>query len=235
MQEIYILLNEEKKKAHENAMLLEEIKKEKKRQENEKEEALKEANKKIYAKEMIIEKAKKDALDIKKLQNFTKYLEGKAAELYYEKGRFETVEKELVSAASTVSSSSITSSATATSTSTGLSTTPSTMTAATVVSPTMSSNTVESATTSTTLARTTMSAILSIPTLPVGLSQSFGVKLPTYKSPGNVEIFVNRFEQFYITYGIVENSTANLLMNVLAAVTFTVIKRELSDEERKDN
>ena len=234
MQEIYILLNEEKKKADENAILLEEIKKEKKRQEDEKEEALKEANRKIYEKEMIIEKAKKDALDTEELQKFTKYLEGKVTELCNEKGRLETVEKELVSAAATVSSSSITSSATATSTSTGLSTTPSTMTAATVVSPTRSSNTVESATTSTTLAGTTMSAASSTPTLPVGLSHSFGVKLPTYKSPGDVEIFVNRFEQFCITHGIDENSKANLLMDALDDVTFTVIKRELSDEERKN-
>ena len=108
------------------------------------------------------------------------------------------------------------------------------MTAATVVSPTRSSNTVESATTSTTLAGTTMSAASSTPTLPVGLSHYFGVKLPTYKSPGDVEIFVNRFEQFCITHGIDENSKANLLMDALDDVTFTVIKRELSDEERKN-
>ena len=65
-------------------------------------------------------------------------------------------------------------------------------------------------------------------------NSTYGVKLPTYKSPGDIETFISRFEQYCITQNVEEIRKANLLLTALDDATFTVVKRELTDDERKN-
>jgi hypothetical protein len=69
---------------------------------------------------------------------------------------------------------------------------------------------------------------------PVGLANTFGVKLPIFKSTGDIEMFIHRFEQFCLTQCIYEAQKANLLLTALDDAAFTVITKKLSQEERKN-
>ena len=63
---------------------------------------------------------------------------------------------------------------------------------------------------------------------------TYVVKLPTYKSPGDIETLISRFEQYCIKQNVKEIRKANLLSTALGDATFTVVKRELTDDERKN-
>ena len=65
-------------------------------------------------------------------------------------------------------------------------------------------------------------------------NSTYGVKLPTYKSPGDIETFISRFEQYCITQNVEDIRKANLLLTAIDDATFTVVKRELTDDERKN-
>ena len=58
--------------------------------------------------------------------------------------------------------------------------------------------------------------------------------MPTYKSPGDIEVFIHRFEQYCLTQNVMVDIKANLLLMALDEATFTVVKRELTDAERAD-
>ena len=61
----------------------------------------------------------------------------------------------------------------------------------------------------------------------------YGVKLLTYKPPGDIETFISQLEQYCITQNVEEIRKANLLLTALDDATFTVVKRELTDDEKK--
>ena len=63
---------------------------------------------------------------------------------------------------------------------------------------------------------------------------NYGLKVPKYKSPGDIETFINRFEQFCSIYNIEEAKKANLILCALDDASFTVTNRELKEEEKKD-
>ena len=68
----------------------------------------------------------------------------------------------------------------------------------------------------------------------VASTSTYGVKMPTYKAPGDMEIFISRFEQYCVTQNVEETRKANLLLTALDDSTFTVVKRELTDNERSN-
>ena len=63
---------------------------------------------------------------------------------------------------------------------------------------------------------------------------NYGLKVPKYKSPGDIETFINRFEQFCSIYNIEEAKKAQLILCALDDASFTVTNRELKEEEKKD-
>ena len=63
---------------------------------------------------------------------------------------------------------------------------------------------------------------------------NYGIKVPKYKSLGDIETFVNRFEQFCLTHNVDEAKKANLFLCAVDDASFTVINRELKEEEKKD-
>ena len=65
-------------------------------------------------------------------------------------------------------------------------------------------------------------------------SNSFGLKIPTYKMGTDIEIFISRFEQYCKTYGVDELRKANLVLNALDETAFTVVNRELTDNEKEN-
>ena len=58
--------------------------------------------------------------------------------------------------------------------------------------------------------------------------------MPTFKSPGDIEVFIHRFEQYCLTQNVMIDRKINLLLMTLDEATFTVVKRELTDAERAD-
>ena len=67
-----------------------------------------------------------------------------------------------------------------------------------------------------------------------GINPTYGVKMPTFKSPGDIEVFMYRFEQYCLTQNVMIDRKTNLLLMALDEATFTVVKRELTDAERAD-
>ena len=65
----------------------------------------------------------------------------------------------------------------------------------------------------------------------VASTSTYDVKMPTYKASGDMEIFISRFEQYCVTQNVEETRKANLLLNALNGSTFTLVKRELIDNE----
>ena len=63
---------------------------------------------------------------------------------------------------------------------------------------------------------------------------TYGVKMPTFKANGDIELFLDRFEQFCTTQHVDVSRKANLLLSALDEATFTVVKRELNDNERQN-
>ena len=58
--------------------------------------------------------------------------------------------------------------------------------------------------------------------------------MPKYKSLGDIETFINRFEKFCLTHNVDEAKKANLILCALDDASFTVTNRELKEEEKKD-
>ena len=67
-----------------------------------------------------------------------------------------------------------------------------------------------------------------------GINHTYGVKIPTFKSPGDIEVFIHRFEQYCLKPNVMIDRKTNLLLMALGEATFTVVKRELTDAERVD-
>ena len=65
-------------------------------------------------------------------------------------------------------------------------------------------------------------------------SGTYQIRMPSYKSGGNIETFINRYEQFCETQNIAEDQKAKLILSALDDITFTVIIRELNETERKE-
>ena len=65
-------------------------------------------------------------------------------------------------------------------------------------------------------------------------SGTYKIRMPSYKSGGDIETFINRYEQFCETQNIAEDQTAKLILSALDDITFTVIIRELNETERKE-
>ena len=63
---------------------------------------------------------------------------------------------------------------------------------------------------------------------------TYGIKMPRYQSPGDIETFVNRFEQFCLTHNVDEAKKANLILSALDDTSFTAANRELKEEEKKE-
>ncbi len=63
---------------------------------------------------------------------------------------------------------------------------------------------------------------------------AYRLKMPHYKSGADIDIFINRYEQFCNTQKIAEDEKAGYLLNALDDTTFTVIIRELSELERNN-
>ena len=71
-------------------------------------------------------------------------------------------------------------------------------------------------------------------TAPASYIATYGVKMPTFKANGDIESFLDRFEQFCTTQHVDVSSKANLLLSALDEATFIVVKRELNDNERQN-
>ena len=65
-------------------------------------------------------------------------------------------------------------------------------------------------------------------------SGTYKIRMPSYKSGGDIETFINRYEQFCETQNIAEDQKAKLILSALDDITFTVIIRELNETERKE-
>lgn len=66
------------------------------------------------------------------------------------------------------------------------------------------------------------------------VTANYGLKIPTYKSGGDIENFVARFEQYCRTQNIEESRQANLILSAVDDVTFTVLNRELTETEKNN-
>ena len=64
--------------------------------------------------------------------------------------------------------------------------------------------------------------------------RSLGVKMPLYKTGADIEVFVDRFEEFLQIQEIVESKKAKLILSALDDTTYKVATRELTATERKD-
>ena len=58
--------------------------------------------------------------------------------------------------------------------------------------------------------------------------------MQTFMSSGDIEVFIHRFEPYCLTQNVTTERKTNLLLMVLDEITFTVVKRELTDAERVD-
>ena len=67
-----------------------------------------------------------------------------------------------------------------------------------------------------------------------GIPAAYRLKMPHYKAGADIDIFINRYEQFCKTQNISEDDKADYLLNALDDTTFTVIIRELSELERNN-
>ena len=81
---------------------------------------------------------------------------------------------------------------------------------------------------------TTSAGCTPVHTLVTSLNAQFGLKIPKYKSPGDIEIFVNRFDEYCLHQNINNNLKANLMLQALDDKTFNIIMRELNENERQN-
>ena len=60
------------------------------------------------------------------------------------------------------------------------------------------------------------------------------IKMPIFKSPGDTEVFIHRFEQYCLTQNVTMDRKTNLLLIALDKAAFTVVKRKLTNAERSE-
>ena len=63
----------------------------------------------------------------------------------------------------------------------------------------------------------------------MNIPAAYRLKMPHYKAGGDIEIFINRYEEFLKTQNIAEGEKASYLLNALDDTTFTVVIRELNE------
>ena len=69
-------------------------------------------------------------------------------------------------------------------------------------------------------------------TAPASYIATYGVKMPTLKANGDIESFLDRFEQFFTTKHVDVRRKANLLLSALEEAIFTVVKRTFASQRR---
>ena len=68
----------------------------------------------------------------------------------------------------------------------------------------------------------------------VSVIASYRIKMLMYKTGNDIQMFVNRFEQFCQAQTVLPARKANLILNALDDNTFTVVTRELTETERNN-
>ena len=64
-----------------------------------------------------------------------------------------------------------------------------------------------------------------------GVNPINGMRIPTFKSPEDIEVLIHLFKQYCLTQNVVVDRNNNLLLMALDESTFTVVQRELTDAE----
>ena len=61
-----------------------------------------------------------------------------------------------------------------------------------------------------------------------------GMKMTTYKSGGDIEVFIEKFKVYCNGMNVHSSRQANVLLNSLDETTFRIMTKELTEEERQD-
>ena len=81
---------------------------------------------------------------------------------------------------------------------------------------------------------TTSARSIPMHTFNTSLNVQFGLKILKYKSPGDIEIFIKRFDEYFLKWKIINHLKANLMLLSLDDKTFDIIIRELNENERQN-
>ena len=68
----------------------------------------------------------------------------------------------------------------------------------------------------------------------INIPATYKLKMPTYKTGDDIEIFIYRYEHFCKAQNIANDQKAIFLQNALDEITFTIIIRELTENERSN-
>ena len=68
----------------------------------------------------------------------------------------------------------------------------------------------------------------------INIPATYKLKMPTYKTGDDIEIFIYRYENFCKVQNIANDQKAIFLQNALDEITFTIIIRELTANERSN-
>ena len=68
----------------------------------------------------------------------------------------------------------------------------------------------------------------------INIPATYKLKMPTYKTGDDIEIFIYRYENFCKAQNIANDQKAIFLQNALDEITFTIIIRELTANERSN-
>ena len=77
-------------------------------------------------------------------------------------------------------------------------------------------------------------AEISPTSMDASMSATYKIKMPTYKTGDNMEMFINHYEYFCKTQYIANDKKAIFLLHALDEITFAVVVRELT-ENKRDN
>ena len=66
------------------------------------------------------------------------------------------------------------------------------------------------------------------------MNAQFGLKIPKHKSPGDIENFVKRFDEYFLHQEINNHLKANLMLLSLDDKTFDIMIMELNENERQN-
>ena len=78
---------------------------------------------------------------------------------------------------------------------------------------------------------TTSAGSIPTHTFVTSLNAQFGLKIPKYKLPGDIEIFVKRFDEYFLHQKINNHLKANLMLLSLDDKAFDIMIRELNENE----
>ena len=81
---------------------------------------------------------------------------------------------------------------------------------------------------------TTSAESIPMHTFDTSLNAQYGLKIPKYKSPGDIENFVKRFDEYFLHQEINNHLKANLMLLSLDDKTFDIMIRELNENERQN-